>query len=164
MRCQAEANNILFCSARLQINTCTFSGLLTGIQGRNIISGILGEDVFLWRLSVRWRKSEGEKQAVLVLLGQGWKRAPINALEKFWTGIRSAKILKRRAQGRKVSWGKTNETEGNDKSHTRSCTVGRLGRIPARQDLTCVPIRSTFMAKGLITVVPGKRSKFSLCK
>lgn len=116
----------------------------------------------LWRLSVRWRKPEGEKQAVLVLLGQGWKQASVNTLEKFWAGIRSAKILKRRAQGRKVSWGKTNETEGNDKSHTRSCTVGRLGRIPARQDLTYVPIRSTFMAKGLITVVPGKRSKFSL--
>ena len=162
MRCQAEANNILFCSARLQINTCTFSGLFTGIQGRNIISGILEEGVFLWRLSVRWRKPEGEKQAVLDLLGQGWKQAPINILEKFWAGIRSAKILKRRAQGRKVSWVKTTETEGNDKSHTRSCTVGRLGRIPASQDLTYVPIRSTFTAKGLITVVPGKRSKFSL--
>ena len=99
---------------------------------------------------------------MLVLLGQSWKQASVNTLEKFWAGIRSAKILKRRAQGRKESWGKTNETEGNDKSHMRSCTVGRLGRIPARQDLTYVPIRSTFMAKGLITVVPGKRSKFKV--
>lgn len=56
--------------------------------------------------SVRWRKPEGEKQSVLVPLGQGWKEAPINTLEKFWAGIRSGKILKGRVQGRKVSWEK----------------------------------------------------------
>lgn len=89
-------------------------------------------------LSVRWRKSEGEKQAVLVLLGQGWKRAPINALEKFWTGIRSAKILKKSTR-EESKLGEKPMRQRNDKSHTRSCTVGRLGRIPARQDLTCVP-------------------------
>lgn len=60
-----------------------------------------------------------------------------------------------------VNWGKNNGIEGNDKSYMRNCTVEKLGRIPASQDLTYAPIRSTFMAKGPITVVIGKRSKFS---
>lgn len=43
----------------------------------------------------------------------------------------------------------------------KSRTAGKLGRIPASQDLTYMPLRSTFMATGLITVVTGKRFKSS---
>lgn len=56
--------------------------------------------------SVRWWIPRGE-QAVLFLLGQGWKQIPINTLEKFWPGVRLGRV-----QGRMVSGGKTNGTEG----------------------------------------------------
>lgn len=39
-------------------------------------------------------------------------------------------------------------TEGNDKSNMKSCTAGKLGRIPASQDLTYVPIRFYFHSQG----------------
>lgn len=63
-----------------------------------------------------------------------------------------------------ASWGKIKGTKGNDKSHMKSSTVGKLGRIPISQDLIYAPMRSTFMAKRLFTVVTEKRPKFSHCQ
>lgn len=70
-----------------------------------------GRQMYFQGNSVRCWKPRRE-QAVLVLLGQGWKQIPINMLEKFWAGVRMGKILKGRVQWRMVSGGKANGTEG----------------------------------------------------
>ena len=135
MRFLAGADNAFLCSARFQIKPGAFTGLpsllfsalwsAVGLgMGENSLYLVFWRQMHFHEDSVRWEKSGGEQQAVLVLLGQGWKKAPTDMLEKFWARIRLGKILKVRVQGRMVSWGKHNGTEGNDKSHMTSCLSG----------------------------------------